>query len=132
MPVGMPSTVSLRNSVEHAPDGEWGLFDRFRSYAAMPNSSAMKVAWAIASSWPPISLCPSESYSLLRFLAVSARRLRMSRTLSPATSASSPCDGFALPHYSGTYIDGDEPDREEHLLPSTPPPQPDRPGSCPR
>src|SRR5262245_60189256 len=42
--------VSLRNSVEHTPDGEWGLFGRFRSYAAMPNSSAMKVACAIASS----------------------------------------------------------------------------------
>src|SRR5215471_19720568 len=32
-------------------DGHWGLFDRFRSYAAMPNSSAMKVACAIASSF---------------------------------------------------------------------------------
>src|SRR5262252_7991172 len=43
--------VPLRNSVEDPPDGEWGLFDRFRSYAAMPNSSAMKVACAIASSF---------------------------------------------------------------------------------
>src|SRR5215469_6578940 len=80
----------------------------------------------------PISLCPSESYARLRFLAMSARRLGMSRTLSPATSASSPCDGLAPPHCSGTCIDGDELDGEEHLLPSTLPPQPDRPGSCPR
>ena len=42
--------VSLRNSVEHAPDGEWGCSIDFGSYPAMPNSSAMKVAWAIASS----------------------------------------------------------------------------------
>src|SRR5690242_20722149 len=82
----------------------------------MPNSSAIKVACAIASSSPPISLCPSESYALLRFLARSATRLKMSRTLSPATSASSPCDGFAPRHYSNICIDGDEPDGEEHLL----------------
>src|SRR5215813_14303045 len=98
----------------------------------MPNSSAMKVAGRLHPLWPPISLCPSESYSLLRFLAVSAKRLRMSRTLSPATSAASPCDGLAPPHYSGTCIAGDEPDGEEHLLPSTLLPQPDRPSSCPR
>src|SRR5215831_19298633 len=52
----------------------------------------------------PISLCPSESYARLRFLARSARPLRMSRTLSPATSASSPCDGLAPRHYSSTCV----------------------------
>src|SRR5262249_27386167 len=31
---------------------------------------------------------------------MSAKRFRMSLTLSPATSASSPCDGLAPPHYS--------------------------------
>src|SRR5262249_34642963 len=77
---------------------------------------------------PPTSLCPSESYARLRFLARSARRLRMSHTLSPATSASSPCGGLAPQHYSDTCIDGGEPDGEEHLLPSTLPRQPDRPG----
>src|SRR5215831_10077137 len=46
----MPARVSLQNSVEHAPDGEWGCSIDFGSYPAMPNSSAMKVAWAIASS----------------------------------------------------------------------------------
>ena len=44
------SRFHCENSVEHAPRAI-GLFDRFRSYAAMPNSSAMKVACAMASSF---------------------------------------------------------------------------------
>src|SRR5215467_10441647 len=97
----------------------------------MPNTSAMKVGCAIASSFAT-SLCTSESYARLRFLARSAKRLRMSRTLAPATSVSSPCDGLAPQHHSDTCINGDGPDGEEHLLPSTLPRQPDRPGSYPR
>src|SRR5215471_737924 len=97
----------------------------------MPNSSAMKVECDCILLRAPISLCPSESYARLRFLARSAKPLRMSRTLSPATCASSPCDGLAPQHYSDTCIDGDEPDGEEHLLASTLPRQPDRPDSYP-
>src|SRR5215469_8316898 len=47
------------------------------------------------------------------FLARSAKPLRMSRTVSPATSAFTACDGLAPQHYFDTCIDGDEPDGKE-------------------
>src|SRR5215813_11120841 len=88
------------------------LFDGFRSYAAMPNSSAMKVACAIAFSFATHLALPFRIICTAWMPAISARRLRMSRTLSPATSAPSLCDGLAPPHYASTCIDGDEPDEK--------------------
>src|SRR5215831_8091436 len=52
---------------------------------------------------PSHSALPNHMHCF-RFLARSAKRLRMIRTLSPATSAASPCDGLAPPHYSGTCV----------------------------
>src|SRR5215471_7845065 len=97
----------------------WRLFDGYWSYAAMPNSSAMKVACAIASSFATHLALP---FRIICTASIPCN-VRQAVRNEPYPFAShvrlSPCDGLAPRHYSSACVNGDEPDGEEHLLPST-------------